>query len=192
MESVDLKQGQEEEWEIIPFDPERHLEKVVEFGSRTCKSNASALRNEILKVYSRLPTGFFVMVLKETREPIGFISMCFQQPRTVRFALGLVGRVFPAVVDPVVKQLVAAGVVSKFEVANIIVDEKYQRRGIGTKLVSFGEGFIEKHFTQKQSWLFVREDNIPAIGLYKKLGYEQKDFFFFKNRKKLVMAKNLS
>lgn len=56
------------------------------------------------------------------------------------------------------------------EILNFCVDKEYQHQGIGTKLLSYALDSL-KEKGAKSSILEVRESNINAINLYKKLGY---------------------
>ena len=58
------------------------------------------------------------------------------------------------------------------EILNFCVDKAYQKQGIGTKLLSHAIDYL-KEKGAKTSILEVRESNINAISLYKKLGYLQ-------------------
>ncbi len=59
---------------------------------------------------------------------------------------------------------------NRLEIANFRVLDEYQRRGIGTELLSF---LINKYPKVDNITLEVREDNIKAINLYKKMGFKQ-------------------
>lgn len=178
--------------DIVAFEPSTHLDDVVRFCARTTRAPESVFRRELMKLYHRLPTGFFVALAKDTGQPIGFICMGFLKPKPLRFLMGILGSMIPAAVEPLVRVLVALGVVSTFEVANVVVDSGHQRRGIGGRLIGFGERFIGRRFSQSRVSLFVREDNAPALSLYRKLGFQLSDSFFFGGRKKLVLCKALS
>ena len=58
------------------------------------------------------------------------------------------------------------------EILNFCVNKSYQHQGIGTKLLSHALEYL-KDKGAKTSILEVRESNINAINLYKKLGYSQ-------------------
>ncbi len=66
--------------------------------------------------------------------------------------------------------LVARAVDSEWEVENIVVEETYRRRGVGTHLVC---EFIEHASGANASAVFleVRQSNQPARALYCKLGF---------------------
>ena len=56
---------------------------------------------------------------------------------------------------------------NRFEIDYIIVNSKYRCKGIASKLL---ESII--NLNPENITLEVREDNIPAINLYKKMGFE--------------------
>ena len=56
---------------------------------------------------------------------------------------------------------------NRFEIDYIIVNSKYRCKGIASKLL---ESIIK--LNPENITLEVREDNIPAINLYKKMGFE--------------------
>ena len=58
------------------------------------------------------------------------------------------------------------------EILNFCVDKNYQHRGIGKKLISYVLSYLNT-LGAKSSILEVRESNINAINLYKKIGYKQ-------------------
>jgi ribosomal-protein-alanine N-acetyltransferase len=55
------------------------------------------------------------------------------------------------------------------EIMNIAVEEKHKRRGVGKALLSF---MIDNYSENNEIWLEVRDNNTPAIALYKGLGFE--------------------
>lgn len=56
----------------------------------------------------------------------------------------------------------------------IIIGEKdYQRKGIGTEATNFITDFAFKELGLHQVWLYVCEENMPAIKLYEKCGFEK-------------------
>ena len=67
----------------------------------------------------------------------------------------------------IVGVLVYEDIYNRFEVDYIVVDSQYRRKGIGKKLL---ESII--NLNPENITLEVREDNIPAINLYKKMGFE--------------------
>ncbi|GEM_PF-3632375 len=177
---------------IVPFDADQHLEKLSRIVATTCKADKATVRKELLKLYFRLPIGFFVALANDGQTPVGFLSVGYQKPRELRYLLGVIGQAYPPAISPLVELFMALGVISQFEIANLVVDRMYQRKGIGRRLMEFGEQFVEEHFEQNQVWLYVREDNVPAFDLYKKMGYCVMDFFFLGSRRKLIMRKSFS
>lgn len=71
-------------------------------------------------------------------------------------------------------------VLDEADITNIAVEDKYKGRGIGDQLIKC---IISKCMEKSCSSLFleVRKSNIPALGLYKKAGFEEigirKDFY---------------
>ncbi len=53
----------------------------------------------------------------------------------------------------------------------IAVDSRFGRRGVGTALLAAAEKFARRHNRQAVT-LEVRYDNVPAIALYEKCGYQ--------------------
>lgn len=62
-------------------------------------------------------------------------------------------------------------IVDEFHIANIAVDPDARQRGIGYALMRHGLIEADRENAQ-QSFLEVRAGNVPAIALYKKIGYE--------------------
>lgn len=79
-------------------------------------------------------------------------------------------------------------------VANIAVKEKFRRKGIGRKLLSFAENKAKERNCSFIS-LEVRENNKAAISLYSSEGYEnmgmRKDFYTDPKENAVIMTKNL-
>ena len=67
----------------------------------------------------------------------------------------------------IVGVLVYEDIFNRFEIDYIVVDSKYRRKGIGQKLLVELIKLNPENIT-----LEVRIDNIPAINLYKKMGFE--------------------
>jgi len=69
--------------------------------------------------------------------------------------------------NKIVGVLVYEDIYDRLEVDYIVVDSQYRGKGIAKKLL---ESII--NLNKKNITLEVREDNIPAINLYKKMGFE--------------------
>jgi ribosomal-protein-alanine N-acetyltransferase len=85
-------------------------------------------------------------------------------------SIGLAARVDGKIVGFVIGMICVDGRVLQGHICTIEVLPAFRRRGIGEKLLVE----IEKIFKQrkvKTSALEVREDNVAAIGLYRKSGY---------------------
>ena len=63
--------------------------------------------------------------------------------------------------------IVYEDIFNRFEIDYIVVDSQYRGKGIAKKLL---ESII--NLNKKNITLEVREDNIPAINLYEKMGFE--------------------
>lgn len=59
----------------------------------------------------------------------------------------------------------------KGHVISIAVRPGYRRRGIGERLMIQAMEALKKHYGAEEVYLEVRVSNIPAINLYKKLGF---------------------
>ena len=88
----------------------------------------------------------------------------------------------------VVGALVYSLIYDRIEIEYIVVDDKYKRLGIGSKLLKYIETEGIKNIT-----LEVRENNDVAINFYKKNGYEivatRKNYY--KEENGYLMMKNL-
>lgn len=77
------------------------------------------------------------------------------------------------------------------DILNIVVDPKYEKQGIGTKLINY---IIKKKDTiASKIMLEVREDNLKAINFYQKnhftiIAKRQK---YYKNKDALIMERNI-
>lgn len=59
---------------------------------------------------------------------------------------------------------------NRIEIANFNVLEEYQNKGIGTKLLEY---LIDKYKNVDNITLEVKEDNLKAIHMYKKMGFKK-------------------
>jgi ribosomal-protein-alanine N-acetyltransferase len=87
-------------------------------------------------------------------------------------SIGLIARVEEQIVGFVIGDIYVDGKVLQGHICTIEVLPKFRRQGIGEKLLQE----IEEIFRQKMvkaSALEVREDNVPAIAFYRKLGYDK-------------------
>ena len=69
--------------------------------------------------------------------------------------------------DNIVGVIVYEDIFNRFEIDYIVVDSQYRRQGIASKLLESVINLNPENIT-----LEVREDNISAINLYKKYGFE--------------------
>ena len=77
------------------------------------------------------------------------------------------------------------------DILNIVVDQKYEKQGIGTKLINY---IIKKKDTiVSKIMLEVREDNLKAINFYKKNNFTiiAKRQNYYKNKDALIMERNI-
>ena len=77
------------------------------------------------------------------------------------------------------------------DILNIVVDPKYEKQGIGTKLINY---IIKKKDTiASKRMLEVREDNLKAINFYKKNNFTiiAKRQNYYKNKDALIMERNI-
>ena len=77
------------------------------------------------------------------------------------------------------------------DILNIVVDPKYEKQGIGTKLINY---IIKKKDTiVSKIMLEVREDNLKAINFYQKNNFTiiAKRQNYYKNKDALIMERNI-
>lgn len=88
----------------------------------------------------------------------------------------------------VVGYIVFSKILDEVHLENIAVDERWRRKGIGSKLLEF---LIEKN---KESSIFleVRPSNTPAINLYKKYGFKKIGIRkkYYVNEDAIIMMRN--
>jgi ribosomal-protein-alanine N-acetyltransferase len=87
-------------------------------------------------------------------------------------SIGLIARVGGQIVGFVIGDIYVDGRVLQGHICTIELLPNFRRQGIGEKLLRE----IEEIFRQKKvkaSALEVREDNVPAIEFYRKLGYDK-------------------
>jgi ribosomal-protein-alanine N-acetyltransferase len=69
----------------------------------------------------------------------------------------------------VVGYIVFSKILDEVHLENIAVDERWRRKGIGSKLLEF----LIQRSKESSIFLEVRPSNIPAINLYKKYGFRE-------------------
>ena len=77
------------------------------------------------------------------------------------------------------------------DILNIVVDPKYEKQGIGTKLINY---IIKKKDTiTSKIMLEVRDDNLKAINFYQKNHFTiiAKRQNYYKNKDALIMERNI-
>lgn len=74
------------------------------------------------------------------------------------------------------------------DIINLFIEEDYRKKGYAQKLLNY---VIEKNKDVEKIMLEVKEDNVPAINLYKKLGFkkisERKNYY--KNKTAYIMER---
>jgi ribosomal-protein-alanine N-acetyltransferase len=122
------------------------LDGVIRINRECLPENYSTLF--FMNLYKRFPETF--IVAETNREIIGYI-MC-------RIETGI----------PSFKVL---GIAKKGHVISIAVLPEHHRKGIGNQLIKKATRAMV-NYKAKECYLEVRESNLPAIQLYKKLGFE--------------------
>jgi ribosomal-protein-alanine N-acetyltransferase len=122
------------------------LDGVIRINRECLPENYSTLF--FMNLYKRFPETF--IVAEVNREIVGYI-MC-------RIETGI----------PSFKVL---GISKKGHVISIAVLPEHHRKGVGIKLIQEATQAM-KNYKAKECYLEVRESNIPAIQLYKKLRFE--------------------
>jgi ribosomal-protein-alanine N-acetyltransferase len=95
--------------------------------------------------------------------PKVFFERDLESPETVALIAEYEGRV--------VGYAISRCVDVKFHITNIAVDEKYQRRGIATRLMINLERIASERGCN-YAYLEVRTNNNPAVNFYKKIDYD--------------------
>jgi len=132
-------------FKLRKFTP-KDLERVI-YINRTCLPE-NYIDQFFIDLYERFPETF--IVAEVDGEIAGYI-MCRIEVGLSNFGLG--------------------GFIKKGHIVSIAVLPQYRRRGIGYALVSKAmEGM--RFYDVKQCFLEVRVSNLPAINLYKKLGFK--------------------
>ena len=63
------------------------------------------------------------------------------------------------------------GTISAPLMSNLAISKQYRRRGLAEELVKATESIARKEWGYKECYLYVERRNVPAIKLYKKVGY---------------------
>mmetsp|Transcript_23292 Transcript_23292/g.34385 ORF Transcript_23292/g.34385 Transcript_23292/m.34385 type:complete len:255 (+) Transcript_23292:50-814(+) len=56
--------------------------------------------------------------------------------------------------------------------SNLAIGKKYRREGIAKDLIIAAEAMVRKQWGYGECYLFVEENNLPAVKLYRKIGYK--------------------
>jgi ribosomal-protein-alanine N-acetyltransferase len=132
-------------YKLRPFKPS-DLEGVIRINRESLPENYTALF--FMNLYKRFPETF--IVAEANREIVGYI-MC-------RIETGI----------PSFKLL---GITRRGHVISIAVLPRHQQKGIGYALMREATQAMV-NYKAKECYLEVRTSNIPAVELYKKLGFE--------------------
>jgi ribosomal-protein-alanine N-acetyltransferase len=144
------------------------LEGVIRINRACLPENYTVLF--FMNLYKRFPETF--IVAEANREIVGYI-MC-------RIETGI----------PSFKLL---GITRRGHVISIAVLPNYQQKGIGYALMREATQAMV-NYNAKECYLEVRESNLPAVGLYKKLGFEiarTSRNYYANGEDAFVMAKQL-
>lgn len=132
-------------YNVRRFEPS-DLDGVIRINRECLPENYSTLF--FMNLFKRFPETFIVAEIN--REIVGYI-MC-------RIETGI----------PSFKVL---GIAKKGHVISIAVLPEHHRKGIGNQLIKKATRAMV-NYKAKECYLEVRESNLPAIQLYKKLGFE--------------------
>ena len=122
------------------------LDKVIYVNKRCLPENYSSYF--FIDLYERFPDTF--LVAEEENEIIGYV-MCRIETGLPDFGL--------------------LGISKKGHVISVAVLPEHRRKGIGTALMKEAMAGMSV-YKAKECYLEVRVSNTPAVGLYKKVGFE--------------------
>lgn len=115
----------------------------------------------------------FVMEEKESRKVVGTCSVCLARPEAA------LPPPFPTTKP------------FRCYASNIVVDEKYRRRGFGRQLLKQCER-IAYLWGESTLWIHVEQDNHAALDLYQSEGYQRTNYFpLYGNGKLMLMKKDI-
>lgn len=133
------------DYKLRRFKPS-DIEKVMQINRQCLPENYTTLF--FMNIYKRFPEAF--IVAEADRKVVGYI-MC-------RIETGI----------PTFKVL---GIAKKGHIISVAVLPSHHRQGIGYALIREAiQAMFE--YNAKECYLEVRESNIPAVMLYRKLGFE--------------------
>ncbi len=130
---------------VRPFKPS-DLEKVININRVCLPENYSPYF--FMDLYERYPATF--IVAEQEREIIGYILCRIERSMT---SFGLFG------------------ISKKGHVVSIAVLTEYQRKGVGNALMEEAMKNM-RLYKAKECFLEVRPSNVPAVSMYKKLGFQ--------------------
>ena len=147
---------------IRPLNPGRDLGQLADlvenaFGDELSDGGARVLRE--IRLLSRLGPLNHLLVGVNSQDDGMFSGFVWEQDGRV------VGNV--TVNRPI-------GHTHKWQISNVAVWDTYRQRGVGRSLVEAAIELIVER-VGRSAYLFVRDDNMPAMGLYRDLGFVEMD-----------------
>ncbi|HML02723.1 MAG TPA: ribosomal protein S18-alanine N-acetyltransferase [Candidatus Bathyarchaeia archaeon] len=152
---------------LRPFQP-TDLDRVMRINQVALPENYSP--DFFIDLYDRFPATF--IVAEEDDKIVGYM-MCRIENNLFGFA---------------------SGSAKKGHVISIAVLPDHQHKGIGEALMKEALQNMRARYKAKECYLEVRVSNVPAIALYKKLGFTTKrtlQRYYADNESAYVMAKRL-
>ena len=152
---------------LRPFQPS-DLDKVMRINQIALPENYSP--DFFIDLHDRFPATF--IVAEEDSKIVGYM-MCRIESNLFGFA---------------------SGNIKKGHVISIAVLPEHQHKGIGEALMKEALQNMKELYKAKECYLEVRVTNLPAITLYKKLGFATKrtlQRYYADNESAYVMAKRL-
>ncbi len=168
------------------FQPSQDLESLAR-SICAVPEQLETVRKTLLKGWRRFPWGFY-MVESGDGKFAATVQVGFFKPWWLVMALGRQPFAMPR---PVCQILVGLGVLRCFELSNIYVAEDFRGTGLAQRLMEFAEELAAGQWRQKSILLLVRQENIPALKLYRKLGYETEATYCRGGIEKLLLVKKL-
>ena len=169
------------------FQPKKDLEPLAAMLGEPSMPSES-IKQTILKGYRRFSWGIF-MVEDSSGNLAGTVQVGFYRPRLLLLALGRLPWKLPVWLC---RLLNVTGIIRKFELSNIHIAPDWRGSGLAESLLDFAEKFGKQFWKAGSITLLVREENLPAVKLYEKSGYERTGIFRSGSIEKLVMTKHLS
>ncbi|MBN2290133.1 MAG: GNAT family N-acetyltransferase [Candidatus Glassbacteria bacterium] len=189
MKTLEVRKPPGKEPEILLlrlFVPETDLEPLARMLS-VAEERLAGLRKTIIKGYRRFPWGFFVVSDRQGRL-VANLQVGFFKPWWLVMAMGRQPLVLPALVSRI---LAGLGLLDKFHVANIYLEQDYRGSGLADLLMDFAESLARESWHRKKITLLVSADNLTALKLYRRRGYLETGIFRKDRIEKLEMTRSL-